>query len=84
MLVEGSIRWQITEDCPWDLLLALAFRDLAGLAEDCAEQIPPVEPSLEPVDTAGIDRDALAAQWRGWWTGIVPRSTRLRATTRPP
>lgn len=85
MLVEGSIRWQITEDCPWDLLLALAFRALAGLAEECAEQIPPVEPPLEPVDLAGIDRDALAAQWRGWWTGIVPRATRpFISQVRPP
>jgi len=76
MLVEGSIRWQITEDCPRDLLLALAFRDLGGLADVCEEQIPPVEPPLEPVDLPDIDRDALAAQWRGWWAGVVRRATR--------
>lgn len=76
MLVEGSIRWQITEDCPWDLLLALAFRDLGGLSDVCEEQVPPVVPPLAPVELPDIDRGALAAQWRGWWAGIVRRATR--------
>ncbi len=85
MLIEGSIRWQITEDCPWDLLLALAFRDLGGLSDDCEEQIPRVDPPLDPVDLPGIDRDALAAQWRGWWAGIVRRATRpFISQVRPP
>lgn len=90
MLVEGTIRWQVTEDCPWDVLLALALRDLAGLAEVCAETIPPVHPA--PVPSAptdpgleGIDRAALAAQWRGWWAGIVLRETRpVMSPVRPP
>ncbi|MET0843811.1 MAG: hypothetical protein ABWY23_08165 [Mycetocola sp.] len=85
MLVEGSIRWQITEDCPWDLLLALAFRDLGGLTDVCEEQIPPVDPPLEPVHLPELDRDELAAQWRGWWAGIVMRATRpFISQVRPP
>lgn len=85
MLVEGSIRWQITEDCPWDLLLALAFRDLGGLTDVCEEQIPPVDPPLDPVNLPGLDRDELAAQWRGWWAGIVMRATRpFISQVRPP
>lgn len=92
MLVEGTIRWQVTEDCPWDVLLALALRDLAGLAGECAETIPPVHPAPVPVPAAladgaleGIDRVALAAQWRGWWAGIILRETRpFMSPVRPP
>lgn len=76
MLVEGTIRWQVTEDCPWDLLLALALRDLAGLADECSPEIPLGVPGIGRIDTAGIDRAQLAAQWRGWWAGIVPLETR--------
>ncbi len=92
MLVEGTIRWQVTEDCPWDVLLALALRDLAGLAAECAETIPPVHPAPVPIaarrlpaDLDGIDRVALAAQWRGWWAGIILRETRpFMSPVRPP
>ncbi len=85
MLVEGSIRWQITEDCPRDLLLALALRDLAGLSDECEEQVPPVIPEPAGVDQPDIDRAALAAQWRGWWAGIVRRETRpFISQVRPP
>ncbi|MET0933413.1 MAG: hypothetical protein ABWX56_06840 [Mycetocola sp.] len=85
MLVEGSIRWQITEDCPRDLLLALALRDLGGLSDVCEEQIPPADPALGRVELRGIDTDALAAQWRGWWAGIVRRATRpFISQVRPP
>ena len=92
MLVEGTIRWQVTEDCPWDVLLALALRDLAGLAGECAETIPPVHPVPVPIaarrlpaDLDGIDRVALAAQWRGWWAGIILRETRpFMSPVRPP
>ncbi|WP_411722529.1 hypothetical protein [Mycetocola sp.] len=85
MLVEGSIRWQITEDCPRDLLLALALRELGGLSEVCEEQIPPADPALDAVQLGGIDTDALAAQWRGWWAGIVRRATRpFISQVRPP
>jgi len=92
MLVEGTIRWQVTEDCPWDVLLALALRDLAGLAGECAETIPPVHPVPVPAPAAladealeGIDRVALAAQWRGWWAGIILRETRpFMSPVRPP
>jgi hypothetical protein len=84
MLVEGSIRWQITEDCPRDLLLALALRELGGLRDICEEQIPPADPMLEPVERGGVDA-ALAAQWRGWWAGIVRRATRpFISQVRPP
>jgi hypothetical protein len=85
MLVEGSIRWQITEDCPRDLLLALALRELGGLSDICEEQIPPADPPLEPVELGRIETDALAAQWRGWWAGIVRRATRpFISQVRPP
>ncbi|MBF4565259.1 hypothetical protein [Plantibacter sp. VKM Ac-2876] len=77
MLVEGTMRWQVTEDAPMALMLALAFRDMAGLGERCVAQLPAVTPGLERVDVAGLDLDALAVQFDGWWTGIVRRDTRL-------
>ena len=85
MLVEGTIRWQITEDCPRDLLLALALRELGGLTDVCEAQIPPADPALARIDLRGLDTDALAAQWRGWWAGIVRRATRpFISQVRPP
>lgn len=85
MLVEGTIRWQVTEDCPWDLLLALALRELGGLADECAEELPRVSPRLDLVDLSDIEQRPLAAQWRGWWAGIVRRETRpFISQVRPP
>ncbi|NEN06632.1 hypothetical protein G3T36_12220 [Diaminobutyricibacter tongyongensis] len=46
MFVEGTLRWQVTEDCPWDLLMALALRDLAGLT---AVERPPIPRVFPPV-----------------------------------
>ncbi len=46
MFVEGTLRWQVTEDCPWDLLMALALRDLAGLIEVERPPIPRVFPPV--------------------------------------
>ncbi|QPZ39831.1 hypothetical protein [Paramicrobacterium chengjingii] len=85
MLVEGTIRWQVTEDCPWDLLLALALRDLAGLETTCAPDLPRAIPDVGSIDVSDIDARMLAAQWRGWWTGIVPLETRpFISEVRPP
>ncbi|ERK69858.1 hypothetical protein N136_03810, partial [Leifsonia aquatica ATCC 14665] len=49
MFVEGTLRWQVTEDCPWDLLMALAIRDLAGLAAAGEPPLPRLAPALAPV-----------------------------------
>ncbi|MFP3465103.1 hypothetical protein [Leifsonia sp. SIMBA_070] len=49
MFVEGTLRWQVTEDCPWDLLMALAVRDLAGLEERVRPALPPLDPAVAPV-----------------------------------
>ncbi|MGO4594068.1 hypothetical protein AB4Z18_09635 [Leifsonia sp. 2TAF2] len=48
MFVEGTLRWQVTEDCPWDLLMALAIRDLAGLSGRVQPILPPLEPAVSP------------------------------------
>jgi hypothetical protein len=52
MLVEGTLRWQVTEDCPWDLLMAIALRDLAGLhgvgQPELPRGVPAVVPALHP------------------------------------
>lgn len=85
MLVEGTIRWQVTEDAPLVLMLALAFRSMAGLGERCVRQLPAVDPDLEPVDVSGLDLEALASQFDGWWVGIARRDTRpFVAEVRPP
>ncbi|MFF1635896.1 hypothetical protein [Leifsonia sp. NPDC058248] len=49
MFVEGTLRWQVTEDCPWDLLMALALRDLGHLAPVGTTTIPRVSPDVAPV-----------------------------------
>jgi hypothetical protein len=48
MFVEGTLRWQVTEDCPWDLLMALAVRDLAGLHGVGDPVLPRLSPEPEP------------------------------------
>jgi len=48
MFVEGTLRWQVTEDCPWDLLMALALRDLAGLGDRVQPVLPGLEPAVAP------------------------------------
>jgi hypothetical protein len=48
MFVEGTLRWQVTEDCPWDLLMALAVRDLAGLAGRVQPRLPALHPAVRP------------------------------------
>ncbi|MFF1878819.1 hypothetical protein [Leifsonia sp. NPDC058230] len=49
MFVEGTLRWQVTEDCPWDLLMALALRDLGRLGGIGAPVIPRLSPAVAPV-----------------------------------
>ncbi|MDN4596418.1 hypothetical protein [Leifsonia virtsii] len=48
MFVEGTLRWQVTEDCPWDLLIALAVRDLAGLSDAVRPSLPALDPAVTP------------------------------------
>lgn len=48
MFVEGTLRWQVTEDCPWDLLLTLALRDLGGLNGIGVPALPRVVPAVVP------------------------------------
>lgn len=85
MLIEGTLRWEVTEDCPWDLLLALGLRDLAGLDTVCQEDVPRGVPDIGHIDISGINVAQLEAQWRGWWAGIVRRETRpFISQVRPP
>lgn len=48
MFVEGTLRWQVTEDCPWDLLMALAVRDLTGIGGMVEPALPRMEPAVAP------------------------------------
>ncbi|QDZ14051.1 hypothetical protein [Humibacter ginsenosidimutans] len=47
MLIEGTLRWRVTEDCPWDLLMALCLRDLAGLEGVGEPPLPAVVPAVQ-------------------------------------
>ena len=47
MLVEGTLRWRVTEDCPLDLLVALCLRDLAGLEQVGDPPLPAVVPAVQ-------------------------------------
>lgn len=53
MLVEGTLRWRVTEDCPLDLLVGLCLRDLAGLGPVGDPVLPAVVPAVRrrPVQT---------------------------------
>jgi len=72
MFVEGTLRWQVTEDCPWDLLMALAVRDLAGLGSAGEPALPRLAPALAPVVTANTGAHP-----------VVPSSAGRRSRTDP-
>ncbi|WP_308464926.1 hypothetical protein [Rathayibacter soli] len=98
MFVEGTLRWQVTEDCPWDLLMALSLRDLGELDNNTSPAIPRVIPPAQlvrhaaggvalsaPAMLAPVDREALQLQWEQWWHTIVRRELRPLITgLRPP
>ncbi|MDQ1583385.1 MAG: hypothetical protein QOF36_1439 [Microbacteriaceae bacterium] len=98
MFVEGTLRWQVTEDAPWDLLMALALRDLGGLADVGDPILPRVIPAVErvaqgargvrsPVALAatGVDRDLLRTQWQAWWERTLVRESRpITTQLKPP
>jgi hypothetical protein len=98
MFVEGTLRWQVTEDCPWDLLMALCLRELGGLSDVDVPEIPPITPPAHRVRRAigrrsvavhdapvAIDHAVLAEQWMTWWSQIVRRELRPLITgLRPP
>src|ERR1700735_803268 len=97
MFVEGTLRWQVTEDCPWDLLMALALRDLGDISHPDEPVIPRVIPAVARVSqnarSAGYvlthtrhpDAELLQTQWKSWWERMLPRETRpLDSTLKPP
>jgi hypothetical protein len=79
--------WQVTEDSPTDLLIALYLRDAAGLAPAGEPMLPPIDPVLAPQpvlaphpalaprpspEAPPEERiDALRAQWEAWWRRLV-------------
>jgi hypothetical protein len=89
MLVEGTLRWQVTEDCPWDLLLALALRDLGSIEDPPGFPVPRAAPAPAYVNQgsgssyptvlrahAAPDPAVLRDQWQSWWGRIVVREVR--------
>ena len=97
MFVEGTLRWQVTEDCPWDLLMALAIRDLGGIVDACDPLIPRAVPTVSHVAANASlmkrilvhhatepDMEALRSQWRAWWERILVRETRPAGTQLKP
>lgn len=64
MLIEGTLRWRVTEDCPWDLLMALCLRDLAGLAGIGEPPLPAAIPAVEHQPAA--DRMLAIAPRQSW------------------
>jgi hypothetical protein len=89
MLVEGTLRWQVTEDCPWDLLLALALRELGHISDASEPAVPRVVPAPAYATLSGAtsypmvlkshvvpDPEVLRDQWRAWWERILLREVR--------
>jgi hypothetical protein len=79
MLVEGTIRWQVVEDAPWDLLVLLCLRDMTGIAGMLTDPLPPVDPlpRREPERDPGSASE-LALQWQATWDRHVAQ---LRPST---
>lgn len=89
MFVEGTLRWKVTEDCPWDLLMALCLRDMAGLRDLGDPVLPALTPAV-PVAAHSASSmahrasqsrpaeggEALRAQWLAWWSATAVRATR--------
>ena len=96
MFVEGTLRWQITEDCPWDLLMALAIRELAGIPDSDAMKLPAASPGVTRVGSAAsggtvvrsateTDLQRASIQWNEWWDRTVRRELRpLTTQIHPP
>jgi len=96
MFVEGTLRWQVTEDCPWDLLMALCLRDLAGMTDAGEPPLPAVAPAVLPSSSGALARSTLAssvqtdtaelrAQWGAWWRRTAVRESRpVASALRPP
>lgn len=89
MLVEGTLRWRVTEDCPFDLLVGLCLRDLAGLDGVGDPVLPAVVPAVQrqpashrmlaaasPAwDAASPEpRAQLGEEWARWWRRAVVRA----------
>ncbi len=89
MLVEGTLRWRVTEDCPFDLLVGLCLRDLAGLEGFGDPALPAVVPAVQRQPASRhvlaaarsgwrpVERDRppeLAAEWLRWWRRAVVRA----------
>ncbi|MGH1523000.1 hypothetical protein ACRAWC_02485 [Leifsonia sp. L25] len=95
MFVEGTLRWQVTEDCPWDLLIALALRDLVGLDNTREPALPRVSPSIVPALHGALERsrgavtlaakDVLETQWHALFERAADREHRpLTPLLQPP
>lgn len=86
MFVEGTLRWQVTEDCPWDLLIALALRDLVGLDNTREPALPRVSPAVVPALHGAPERsggaatlaakEVLETQWRALFERAADREHR--------
>jgi hypothetical protein len=71
----GNKTWQVTEDSPTDLLIALYLRDAAGLLPAGDPVLPPIDPALAPrpslVPLPPERQDALRREWEAWWRRLV-------------
>lgn len=85
MFVEGTLRWQVTEDCPWDLLVSLALRDLAGLEAVGEPVLPRLSPAVVPALHGGAGatstvprpgRELLERQWLALFEAAADREHR--------
>lgn len=71
--------WQVTEDSPTDLLIALYLRDAAGLVPTGDPSLPALAPSAVPGwlrrDQLGAERfDVLRGEWNDWWHRLTTPS----------
>jgi hypothetical protein len=66
---EESWRVRIVDEEPVEL--ALYLRDSLALSDDVVPFVPSLAPSVPVTVPAGVDRNAVAGEWPGWWTDVL-------------
>lgn len=100
MYIAGTYWSSISVDEPSPLVVALYLREVIGISDLTAPEIPPLDPSSaiwpawarRPYDgltvldpfTGQIDRQQTAREWSRWWQHIITAGPAAGADPRPP
>lgn len=85
----GGPGWRITMDTSSPMLLALYFKDNAGLVGAGFPPLAPASPRVHEADHHQITQhaggvDALRREWEAWWSGLVEHYPAMVPAAEPP